>query len=178
MISTLLLLLTATVPPITCQEEVHHNRVGIGGDTQAHMRASLSTTSYSSPEPVSRSTAIKAALVIFAVHGQALRTRDPAVLRQAQANIAQRRAGLRTPIGATPGSFETPGASMLRAPHRAPEQQPAATPLMGRYGDRMQGALCCLFRSSTRLAMLVRSSHQDGTTISVNPVKSVVHYSS
>lgn len=69
---------------------------------------------------------------------QALRTRDPAVLRQAQANIAQRRAGLRTPIGATPGSFETPGASMLRAPHRAPEQQPAATPLMGRYGDRMQ----------------------------------------
>lgn len=69
---------------------------------------------------------------------QALRTRDPAALRQAQANIAQRRAGIRTPIGATPGSFETPAASMLRAPHRGAVPTPSMTPLMGPYGDRIQ----------------------------------------
>ncbi len=73
---------------------------------------------------------------------QALRTRDPAALRQAQANIAARRAGIRTPIGATPGSFETPGASLLRAPHgltATPSQTPALTPLMGRYGGAIPG---------------------------------------
>lgn len=72
---------------------------------------------------------------------QALRTRDPAALRQAQVNIAARRAGIRTPIGATPGAFETPGASLLRAPHglNAEPATPALTPLMGRYGGALPG---------------------------------------
>lgn len=72
---------------------------------------------------------------------QALRSRDPAALRQAQVNIAARRAGIRTPIGATPGSFETPGASLLRAPHGATAEPPtpAMTPLMGRYGGAVPG---------------------------------------
>ena len=72
---------------------------------------------------------------------QALRTRDPAALRQAQVNIAARRAGIRTPIGATPGAFETPGASLLRAPHGATAEPPtpAMTPLMGRYGGAIPG---------------------------------------
>jgi hypothetical protein len=67
---------------------------------------------------------------------QALRTRDPEVLRLAQQNIAARRAGLRTPIGATPGSFETPGASILRGPFGGGMTTylatPASTPVLQR----------------------------------------------
>ena len=67
---------------------------------------------------------------------QALRTRDPDVLRLAQQNIAARRAGLRTPIGATPGSFETPGASILRGPFGGGMTTylatPASTPVLRR----------------------------------------------
>ncbi|CAL8462491.1 g2024 [Coccomyxa elongata] len=47
---------------------------------------------------------------------QAIRSRDPELLRQAQLNIAQRRAGMRTPIGASPATFATPGLTSLRAP--------------------------------------------------------------
>lgn len=70
-------------------------------------------------------------------HAQALRTRDPEVLRLAQQNIAARRAGLRTPIGATPGSFETPGASILRGPFGGEGMTtylatPASTPVLRR----------------------------------------------
>ena len=54
---------------------------------------------------------------------QALRSSDPDALRQAQVNIAQRRAGLKTPIGATPltglpstlrtpAGFQTPATPM------------------------------------------------------------------
>ena len=68
---------------------------------------------------------------------QALRTRDPDILRLAQQNIAARRAGLRTPIGATPGSFETPGASILRGPFGGGGMTtylstPASTPVLQR----------------------------------------------
>ena len=47
---------------------------------------------------------------------QAVRSGDPSQLQQAQLNIAQRRAGIRTPVGATPAGFGTPGASLLRTP--------------------------------------------------------------
>ena len=47
---------------------------------------------------------------------QAVRSGDPSQLQQAQLNIAQRRAGIRTPLGATPAGFGTPGASLLRTP--------------------------------------------------------------
>ncbi|KAL3151583.1 hypothetical protein ABBQ38_012579 [Trebouxia sp. C0009 RCD-2024] len=47
---------------------------------------------------------------------QAVRSGNPSQLQQAQLNIAQRRAGIRTPIGATPAGFGTPGASLLRTP--------------------------------------------------------------
>ena len=52
--------------------------------------------------------------VCFAL--QAVRSGNPSQLQQAQLNIAQRRAGIRTPIGATPAGFGTPGASLLRTP--------------------------------------------------------------
>ena len=59
------------------------------------------------------------------------------MLRLAQQNIAARRAGLRTPIGATPGSFETPGASILRGPFGGGGMTtylttPASTPVLQR----------------------------------------------
>ena len=59
------------------------------------------------------------------------------MLRLAQQNIAARRAGLRTPIGATPGSFETPGASILRGPFGGGGMTtylatPASTPVLRR----------------------------------------------
>ncbi|KAK9906415.1 hypothetical protein WJX75_001485 [Coccomyxa subellipsoidea] len=47
---------------------------------------------------------------------QAMRSRDPELLRQAQLNIAQRRAGMRTPVGASPATFATPGLTSLRVP--------------------------------------------------------------
>ena len=47
---------------------------------------------------------------------QAVRSRDPELLRQAQLNIAQRRAGIKTPMGATPAHFATPGMTSFRAP--------------------------------------------------------------
>lgn len=47
---------------------------------------------------------------------QAVRSGNPSQLQQAQLNIAQRRAGIRTPVGATPAGFGTPGASLLRTP--------------------------------------------------------------
>ena len=58
---------------------------------------------------------------------QAVRSRDPELLRQAQLNIAQRRAGIKTPVGASPATFATPGglssfrapASLLRTPGAA-----------------------------------------------------------
>ncbi|KAK9839594.1 hypothetical protein WJX84_012037 [Apatococcus fuscideae] len=57
---------------------------------------------------------------------QAVRTGDPENMRQAQMNIAQRRAGMKTPLGATPAHLATPGASMLWAPIR--QGTPAMTP--------------------------------------------------
>lgn len=47
---------------------------------------------------------------------QAVRSGDAMQIQQAQLNIAQRRAGIRTPVGATPAAFGTPGASLLRTP--------------------------------------------------------------
>lgn len=74
--------------------------------------------------------------VVFGV--QATRTGDPLVIRQAQANIAARRAGLRTPLGATPAAAGTPGfTSMLRTPAgfaRTPMATPTLTP-RGADGD-------------------------------------------
>ncbi|KAK9827696.1 hypothetical protein WJX81_001407 [Elliptochloris bilobata] len=70
---------------------------------------------------------------------QATRTGDPLVIRQAQANIAARRAGLRTPVGATPAAAGTPGfTSMLRTPAgfaRTPMATPALTPRLGVDGE-------------------------------------------
>ena len=57
---------------------------------------------------------------------QAVRSGDPEIVRQAQMNIAHRRAGMKTPIGATPAHLVTPGASMLWAPMR--QGTPAMTP--------------------------------------------------
>ena len=45
---------------------------------------------------------------------QAVRSGDAMQIQQAQLNIAQRRAGIKTPVGATPAAFGTPGASLLR----------------------------------------------------------------
>ena len=65
---------------------------------------------------------------------QAVRSRDPELLRQAQLNIAQRRAGIKTPLGASPATFATPGglssfrapASLLRTPGAAQTPRPGA----------------------------------------------------
>lgn len=57
-----------------------------------------------------------ASLKLSPLHSQAVRSGDPSQLQQAQLNIAQRRAGIRTPVGATPAGFGTPGASLLRTP--------------------------------------------------------------
>ena len=76
---------------------------------------------------------------------QATRTGDPLVIRQAQANIAARRAGLRTPIGATPVAAGTPGfTSMLRTPAGF-TRTPAMTPQPGADGDPLQRCYHCLF---------------------------------
>lgn len=69
----------------------------------------MSVTQY---EPSSLGLQIVAILVRL----QAVRSGDPSQLQQAQLNIAQRRAGIRTPVGATPAGFGTPGASLLRTP--------------------------------------------------------------
>ena len=72
------------------------------------------------PGPTARSFAI-----------QAIQTKDPVIIRQAQMNIAQRRAGLRTPMGATPHNFATPqlAGSLMRTPAglRTPASTPART---------------------------------------------------
>lgn len=57
---------------------------------------------------------------------QALKSQDPAQLRQAQLNIQRRRAGFKTPVGSTPGTFRTPGTTALRTPGFA--ATPMATP--------------------------------------------------
>ena len=65
---------------------------------------------------------------------QAVRSGDPSQLQQAQLNIAQRRAGIRTPVGATPAGFGTPGASLLRTPGiglTPAVTTPAMTPRLG-----------------------------------------------
>ena len=65
---------------------------------------------------------------------QAVRSGDPSQLQQAQLNIAQRRAGIRTPVGATPAGFGTPGASLLRTLGiglTPPATTPAMTPRLG-----------------------------------------------
>lgn len=65
---------------------------------------------------------------------QAVRSGDPSQLQQAQLNIAQRRAGIRTPVGATPAGFGTPGASLLRTPGiglTPTATTPAMTPRLG-----------------------------------------------
>ena len=65
---------------------------------------------------------------------QAVRSGDPSQLQQAQLNIAQRRAGIRTPVGATPAGFGTPGASLLRTPGiglTPAATTPAMTPRLG-----------------------------------------------
>ena len=75
---------------------------------------------------------------------QAVQTGNPVMIRQAQINIAQRRAGLRTPVGATPLNFATPrlAGSLLRTPAgvATPAATPARTP--GPEAERY-GALCC-----------------------------------
>ncbi|EIE23988.1 hypothetical protein COCSUDRAFT_53177 [Coccomyxa subellipsoidea C-169] len=66
---------------------------------------------------------------------QAVRSRDPELLRQAQMNIAQRRAGMRTPVGASPATFATPGLTSLRAPASLLRTPAAAqTPRLDRDG--------------------------------------------
>lgn len=65
---------------------------------------------------------------------QAVRSGDPSQLQQAQLNIAQRRAGIRTPVGATPAGFGTPGASLLRTPGLGASPMagtPSMTPRLG-----------------------------------------------
>ncbi|KAL3159304.1 hypothetical protein ABBQ32_011258 [Trebouxia sp. C0010 RCD-2024] len=65
---------------------------------------------------------------------QAVRSGNPSQLQQAQLNIAQRRAGIRTPIGATPAGFGTPGASLLRTPGLGTTPMggmPSMTPRLG-----------------------------------------------
>ena len=72
------------------------------------------------------------------------------MIRQAQANIAARRAGLRTPLGATPAAAGTPGfTSMLRTPAgfaRTPMATPTLTP-RGADGDPLDRCVitggCC-----------------------------------
>ncbi|KAK9806094.1 hypothetical protein WJX72_001140 [[Myrmecia] bisecta] len=62
---------------------------------------------------------------------QAIRTGDPDVIRQAQINIAQRRAGLRTPVGATPRNLATPGMTTGRVGTAAFGRTPILTPMVG-----------------------------------------------
>ena len=62
------------------------------------------------------SSCTPAYLVTCIVAMQAVRSGDAMQIQQAQLNIAQRRAGIRTPVGATPAAFGTPGASLLRTP--------------------------------------------------------------
>ncbi len=80
------------------------------------------------------------------VCAQATRTGDPLVIRQAQANIAARRAGLRTPLGATPGPAGTPSfSSVLRTPAglgHTPMATPVFTPRPG-GGDALDRHVAC-----------------------------------
>lgn len=97
-----------------------------------------------------RTTAILFAYQAAVLGVQATRTGDPLVIRQAQANIAARRAGLRTPLGATPAAAGTPGfTSMLRTPAgfaRTPMATPTLTP-RGADGDPLDRCVntggCC-----------------------------------
>ena len=82
---------------------------------------------------------------------QAVRSRDPELLRQAQLNIAQRRAGIKTPVGQSPAIFATPGgmssfrmpASLLRTPAGA------QTPRLD--GQAVSAIGCCPSNLSTSL---------------------------
>lgn len=66
---------------------------------------------------------------------KAVNSKDPELIRQAQLNIARRRAGLATPsVGATPGAAwgATPGTNLLRTPAMTPLQAGGhATPAPG-----------------------------------------------
>ncbi len=68
------------------------------------------------------------------------------MIRQAQANIAARRAGLRTPLGATPGPAGTPSfSSVLRTPAglgHTPMATPVFTPRPG-GGDALDRHAAC-----------------------------------
>jgi protein DGCR14 len=71
----------------------------------------------------------------------AVQSGDPAAIKQAQLNIARRRAGLRTPLaheggggsGRTPGTglHGTPGTALLRTPAMTPAGAGGATPALG-----------------------------------------------
>ena len=60
-------------------------------------------------------------------------------MRQAQLNIAQRRMGIKTPVGATPGTMGVPGTSILRS--ALPRATPGATPTWGATPGTAAGAL-------------------------------------
>ncbi|KAA6417802.1 MAG: hypothetical protein FRX49_12225 [Trebouxia sp. A1-2] len=70
---------------------------------------------------------------------QAVRSGDPSQLQQAQLNIAQRRAGIRTPVGATPAGFGTPGASLLRTPGIGLTPAAATPSMTPRLGINAEG---------------------------------------
>ena len=78
---------------------------------------------------------------------QAVKSGDPSQLQQAQLNIAQRRAGIRTPVGATPGGWGTPGASLLRTPGlgltpgATPSMAPTMTMQTGETGHQQVGGI-------------------------------------
>ena len=88
---------------------------------------------------------------------QAVRSGDPSKLQQAQLNIAQRRAGIRTPVGATPAGFGTPGASLLRTPGigtTPAAATPAMTPRLGiNAGTAASAQKSC---SSSKMAIVSR----------------------
>lgn len=70
---------------------------------------------------------------------QAMQAGDPELMRQAQLNIAQRRMGIKTPVGATPGTMGVPGTSILRS--ALPRATPGATPAWGATPGTAAGAL-------------------------------------
>ncbi len=70
---------------------------------------------------------------------QAVQAGDPELMRQAQLNIAQRRMGIKTPVGATPGTMGVPGTSILRS--ALPRATPGATPAWGATPGTAAGAL-------------------------------------
>eukprot|EP00192_Tetraselmis_astigmatica_P019365 CAMPEP_0117663906 /NCGR_PEP_ID=MMETSP0804-20121206/8884_1 /TAXON_ID=1074897 /ORGANISM="Tetraselmis astigmatica, Strain CCMP880" /LENGTH=199 /DNA_ID=CAMNT_0005470999 /DNA_START=423 /DNA_END=1019 /DNA_ORIENTATION=+ len=77
---------------------------------------------------------------------QAVNGGDPVAVRNAQINIAARRAGIPTPLGATPAAFTTPAAnatpsgttgrpgSVLRTPGLLPPGSVISTPALGGGG--------------------------------------------